>query len=75
MVSESMFVSCAPPTSSLMFVTGSFIYFQITAVVGTFAIAYIMTKFTEPLRLGATVVAVPRISRAIGHRKHEHDDA
>jgi hypothetical protein len=29
-----------------------------------FAKAWILTKFTEPLRLAATVAVVPRISRA-----------
>lgn len=40
-------------------------------IVGTFAIAYIMTKFTEPLRLGVTIVAVPRVARWLGKRKAE----
>lgn len=32
-------------------------------VVGTFAVAWVMTKFTEPLRLATTVVIVPPIAR------------
>jgi hypothetical protein len=31
--------------------------------VGTFAIAWVMTKFTEPIRLGVTVGIVPQISK------------
>ena len=34
--------------------------------VGTFAIAWVMTKFTEPLRLAATVLTVPSIARFFG---------
>ena len=30
---------------------------------GTFAVAWVMTKFTEPLRLGTTVMIVPPIAR------------
>jgi len=37
--------------------------------VGTFAIAWVMTKFTEPLRLGFTVATVPTIARFFGRRK------
>ena len=32
----------------------------------TLAVAWIATKFTEPLRLLATIVITPRIARAIG---------
>lgn len=32
-------------------------------IVGTFAVAWVMTKFTEPLRLATTVVIVPPIAR------------
>jgi len=34
--------------------------------VGTFAIAWVMTKFTEPLRLGFTLLTVPAIARWFG---------
>ncbi len=36
--------------------------------VGTFAIAWVMTKFTEPLRLGFTVATLPSIARFFGRR-------
>ena len=31
--------------------------------VGTFAVGWVMTKFTEPLRLATTVMIVPSIAR------------
>ena len=34
--------------------------------VGTFAIAWVMTKFTEPLRLGLTIAALPTVARVFG---------
>ena len=34
--------------------------------VGTFAIAWVMTKFTEPLRLGFTIAALPTMARIFG---------
>jgi hypothetical protein len=34
--------------------------------VGTFAIAWIMTKFTEPIRFGITLAVVPSIARLLG---------
>lgn len=34
--------------------------------VGSFAIAWVLTKFTEPVRLGVTVVTVPAIARFFG---------
>lgn len=34
--------------------------------VGTFALAWVMTKFTEPLRLGFTISIVPSIARFLG---------
>ena len=34
---------------------------------GTFAIAWVMTKFTEPLRLGFTLAIVPPIARLLGY--------
>lgn len=33
--------------------------------VGTFAIAWLMTKFTEPLRLAVTVMVTPKVARAM----------
>jgi len=33
--------------------------------VGTFAIAWVMTKFTEPIRFGVTLAIVPKISRML----------
>ena len=35
-------------------------------LVGTFAAAWVMTKFTEPLRLFVTLGVVPSIARWIG---------
>jgi predicted Kef-type K+ transport protein len=43
--------------------------------VGTFAIAWIMTKFTEPLRLGLTVVALPQIAKILGKKDQENSDS
>ena len=37
-------------------------------LVGTFAVAYVMTKFTEPLRLGVTIVAAPKIANLLGRK-------
>jgi len=34
--------------------------------VGTFAIAWVMTKFTEPVRAGLTIAVVPSIARFLG---------
>lgn len=34
--------------------------------VGTFALAWVMTKFTEPIRLGVTIAAVPKIAKLFG---------
>lgn len=34
--------------------------------VANFALAWIMTKFTEPVRAVATLAVVPRIARALG---------
>jgi len=34
--------------------------------VGTFAIAWVMTKVTEPVRAGLTIAVVPSIARALG---------
>ena len=34
--------------------------------VGTFAIAWVMTKFTEPLRLGFVITTLPTITRIFG---------
>mmetsp|Transcript_6848 Transcript_6848/g.13147 ORF Transcript_6848/g.13147 Transcript_6848/m.13147 type:complete len:171 (-) Transcript_6848:157-669(-) len=37
---------------------------------GTFAIAWIMTKFTEPIRLGATMAIVPKLGQYVYNKKH-----
>jgi hypothetical protein len=42
--------------------------------VGTFAIAWVMTKFCEPLRLGFTIATVPTIARWLGRRREKLDD-
>lgn len=39
---------------------------------GTFAIAWIMTKFTEPIRLGATMAIVPKLGQYVYDRKHSN---
>lgn len=39
---------------------------------GTLAIAWVATKFTEPLRLGATVVIAPKIAKYIYSEKPRH---
>ena len=36
--------------------------------VGTFAMAWVMTKFTEPPRLAITAVAVPTVARYLGRK-------
>lgn len=36
---------------------------------GTFALAWILTKFTEPLRLAGTAAITPPLARAIGARR------
>lgn len=41
-------------------------YIRDHPTVGTFAIAWVMTKFTEPLRLGFTVLVVPSVARLFG---------
>jgi hypothetical protein len=43
-------------------------------IVGTFAIAWVMAKFTEPLRLGFTIATVPTIARWFGRRREKLDD-
>jgi hypothetical protein len=40
---------------------------------GTFAIAWVMTKFTEPLRLGATFVIVPKLGQYVYDKKNLDD--
>mmetsp|Transcript_3823 Transcript_3823/g.3432 ORF Transcript_3823/g.3432 Transcript_3823/m.3432 type:complete len:222 (-) Transcript_3823:64-729(-) len=34
--------------------------------VGTFAIAWVMTKFTEPIRLGLTLAVLPTVAKLLG---------
>lgn len=36
--------------------------------VGTFAMAWVMTKFTEPPRLAITAVAVPAVAKYLGRK-------
>ena len=43
-------------------------YIRSNPTVGTFAIAWVMTKFTEPLRLGITIVIVPKIAQLLGKK-------
>ena len=45
-------------------------YIRSNPTVGTFAIAWIMTKFTEPLRLGITVLIVPKVAKIVGGQKN-----
>jgi hypothetical protein len=41
--------------------------------VGTFAIAWVMTKFTEPIRLGVSVAIVPTVARWFGKKQQVED--
>lgn len=41
--------------------------------VGTFALAYLATKITEPLRLVTTIAITPRIYRWVKNRKDAND--
>lgn len=41
-------------------------YIRTNPTVGTFAIAWVMTKFTEPVRLGVTLFVLPKIARLMG---------
>lgn len=41
--------------------------------VGKFGIAWVMCKFTEPLRLGITIAVVPQVAKLLGRHKAEHD--
>lgn len=41
-------------------------YIRENPKVGTFAIAYVMTKVTEPIRFGVTFAIVPKIARLLG---------
>lgn len=43
-------------------------YIRSNPTVGTFAIAWVMTKFTEPIRLGVTIVIVPKIAQLLGKK-------
>eukprot|EP00808_Paulinella_micropora_P009445 g6145.t1 len=40
--------------------------YGLSSKTSNFALAWICTKFTEPLRFGVTLVLTPRVSRAIG---------
>jgi len=39
-----------------------------------FALAWFATKFTEPVRLGATLVLVPKVHRALGKKDPNEED-
>lgn len=39
---------------------------RVNAKTGTFLIAWVATKFTEPLRLALTLAITPRIARLVG---------
>ncbi|KAK1938234.1 hypothetical protein P3T76_009384 [Phytophthora citrophthora] len=39
---------------------------RVTSKSGTFLLAWIATKFTEPLRLALTIAVTPRIARFLG---------
>jgi hypothetical protein len=39
--------------------------------VGTFAIAWVMTKFTEPFRLAFTIATVPSVARILGKKENK----
>jgi len=39
--------------------------------VGTFALAWIMTKVTEPLRLAITLAVLPQMARMLGRKNEE----
>eukprot|EP01039_Chlorochromonas_danica_P004274 gene4274-4694_t len=41
--------------------------------VGTFAVAWLMCKFTEPIRLAVTLGTVPTIARWVGKEKKDKD--
>lgn len=41
-------------------------YFRENPRMGTFAVAWVMTKFTEPLRLGLAIAVVPSVARFLG---------
>ncbi len=59
-----MFVLTLPGAISNNF---SFVFWLIcNNLVGTFATAWVMTKFTEPLRLGVTSGIVPRVAKWLG---------
>ena len=45
-------------------------YIRSNPTVGTFAVAWIMTKFTEPLRLGFTILIVPKVAKIVGGKKN-----
>ena len=42
--------------------------------VATFSLAYIVTKFTEPVRLLVTVAITPRIAKWVRARKNKRKD-
>ena len=46
-----------------------------TAGVGTWAAAYIATKLTQPVRIGATLALTPIVARIFGKRNKRSPDA
>jgi hypothetical protein len=43
-------------------------YIMNNPTVGTFAIAWVMTKFTEPIRLGVTLLVLPKVAKILGKK-------
>ena len=41
-------------------------YIRTYPQIGTLVIAWVMTEFTEPIRIGAAVVIVPPLAKALG---------
>ncbi|CEG44421.1 Predicted membrane protein [Plasmopara halstedii] len=44
---------------------------RVNSKTGTFLLAWVATKFTEPVRLGLTIAMTPRIARFLGRDKYE----
>jgi len=47
---------------------------EINPRLGNLAIAWVATKFTEPIRLPVTVMLVPRIAKFLGQKTHVDDE-
>lgn len=50
-------------------------YFRENPTWGTLALAWIMTKFTEPPRLALTVAVTPKVSKVLGQRQRDIREA